>query len=56
MQRDPGASEELIEDVILLTITIHKAGADDMNTKAAISLLLKSQCTLLELLQRKVFR
>ena len=56
MQRDPSASEELIEDVVLLTITVHKAGTDDMNAEATISLLLKSQCALLKLLQGKVFR
>lgn len=47
MQRHPGTSEELVEDIVLLAVTIHETGTDDMNGKAAIFLLLKSKCILL---------
>ena len=38
VETDPGASEELVEDVILLTVTIEEARADNMHSDAVVGL------------------
>lgn len=53
MQTDPSPPEELIEDVILLSVAICKACPDDVNPEALI-LLAQRQCCLLELLLYQV--
>lgn len=53
MQRHPGATEELVEDVVLLTVAVEETSADDMHLAADV-LLGKGEGRLLQLLQWEV--
>jgi len=38
MEADPGSSEELVEDIVLLSISIDEAGPNNMNTQSWVVL------------------
>jgi hypothetical protein len=52
VQADPSASEEFVEDIILLSVSVQESGADQVNLN--LRLLIECQSILFNLLNMKV--